>query len=42
MSKYKELVYMVLDSVKIVSDDSIINEDHVIFLLNKYRAFLIK
>lgn len=42
MSTYKELVYMVLDSVKVVSDDSIINENHVIFLLNKYRAFLIK
>lgn len=42
MSKYKELVYMVMDQVKVVSDDSIITEDHVIFLLNKYRAFLIK
>jgi len=42
MSKYKDLVYMVMDQVKIISDDSIITEDHVVFLLSKYRAFLIK
>lgn len=42
MSKYKDLVYMVMDQLKIISDDSIITEDHVIFLLSKYRAFLIK
>ena len=42
MSKYSELVYMVLDEIKLTSDDSIINENHVIFLLNKYRTFLLK
>jgi len=42
MATYKELVYMVLDQLKIISDDSIITEDHVIFLLSKYRAFLLK
>jgi len=31
-----------MDMVKIITDDSIINEDHVIFLLKKYRSFLIK
>ena len=33
---------MVLDEIKLTSDDSIINENHVIFLLNKYRTFLLK
>lgn len=42
MSKYKELVYMVLDEIKNISDDSFFTEDHVIFLLNKYRTFLLK
>ncbi len=38
----KELVYYILDSVKLISDDSIITEDHVLFLTKKYRSFLIK
>lgn len=39
----KEIVYMVLDLTKATtSDDSFFNEDHVIFLLKKYRSFLIK
>ena len=39
----KEIVYMVLDLAKAAtSDDSFFNEDHVIFLLKKYRSFLIK
>ena len=40
--KAKELVYLILDQLKITSDDSIINEGHVLFLCKKYRAFLIK
>lgn len=40
--KYKEAVYMVLDKLKLMSDDSDFNELHVIFLLNKYRAYLLK
>jgi len=36
---YKELVYMALDALKIHSDDSKFTEDHVVFLLNKYRAY---
>ena len=39
---WRQLVYMVLDEIKLTSDDSIINENHVIFLLNKYRTFLLK
>lgn len=42
MSKYKELVYLVLDEIKAISDDSTFNEDHIIYLLNKYRAVLLK
>ena len=39
---YKELVYMVLDEAKQMSDDSHFTEDHVIFLADKYRALYIK
>lgn len=42
MSTYRELVYLVLDELKLVSDDSIFTEDHVVFLLNRYRTFLLK
>jgi hypothetical protein len=42
MSKYKELVYMVLDELKISSDDSFFTEDHVIFLLDKYRSVVLR
>lgn len=42
MSTYRELVYMVLDELKLTSDDSTYTEDHVIFLLDKYRAFILK
>ena len=33
---------MVLDELKIVSDDSHFQEEHVLFLLDKYRTFLLK
>ena len=42
MSTYRELVYLCLDELKLYSDDSAFTEDHIIFLLNKYRAFLLK
>lgn len=42
MSKYRELVYMVLDELKLSSDDSYFTEDHIIFLLGKYRTLLLK
>lgn len=38
----KEIVYYLLDACKNISDDSILTEDHVIFLVKKYRSFLIK
>lgn len=40
--KVKDLVYYILDNVKLISDDSIINEGHIMFLIKKYRSFLIK
>jgi len=42
MAKYKEIVSMVLDELKITSDDSIFTEGHVIFLAGRYRSFLLK
>ena len=42
MAKYKEIVSMVLDMLKVTSDDSIFTEDHIIFLAGRYRSFLLK
>lgn len=42
MSTYKELVYLVLDELKLSSDDTYFTEEHVYFLLGKYRGFLLK
>lgn len=42
MSTYRELVYLVLDEIKGTSDDFTYTEEHIMFLLNKYRAFLLK
>lgn len=42
MTTYKELVYYVLDALKLVSDDSVIQPEHVLFLLDKYRGFILK
>lgn len=38
----KELVYSILDLLKVSSDDSFWTEEHIIFLCKKYRSFLIK
>lgn len=42
MSTYRELIYLILDEIKGVSDDFSFTEDHVLYLINKYRAFLLK
>lgn len=42
MQTFRELVYMVMDELKLHSDDSSFTEESVIFLLVKYRAFLLK
>jgi len=39
---YKQIVYMILDELKLFVDDASYTEDHVIFLADKYRAFLLK
>lgn len=39
---WKELTYMVLDELKLISDDSFFTEEHVVFTLNKHRALLLK
>ena len=38
----KELVYLILDQLKVTSDDAIWTEEHILFLCKKYRSFLIK
>ena len=41
--KVKDVVFMCLDLAKAsTSDDSYLNESHVVFLCKKYRAFLLK
>lgn len=42
MSTYRELIYMCLDEIKVISDDSYFEEEHVSFLLDKFRPFLLK
>lgn len=42
MSTYREIVNLVLDELKLVSDDSHFVEEHVVFLMDHYRVFLIK
>lgn len=38
---YRELVYMIMDYLKLVNDDSTFTEDHIKFLCSKYRALLL-
>ena len=42
MYTYNHVVYMILDYLKIASDDAYYTPDHIIFLLNKYRAYVLK
>lgn len=42
MSTYRQLIYLILDEAKGMSDDFTYTEDHLIFLIDKYRAFLLK
>lgn len=42
MSTFREIVYMCLDELQLSSDDATFTEEHIIFLANKYRAFLLK
>src|SRR5574344_1110490 len=42
MNTFRQLTYMVLDELKGISDDFTYTEDHVIYLLGKFRALLLK
>ena len=39
---WREAIYMVLDELKGMSDDFTFTEDHIAFLLGKYRSFILK
>lgn len=39
---YREIIYMCLDQLKVVSDDSHFTVDHILFLLPKVRATILK
>lgn len=41
MATYRELAYAVSDFSKTISDDSIITIDHIIFLMGKYRNYIL-
>lgn len=42
MTTYKEAIYMCLDLLKGTSDDFSFTEEHIAYLLDKYRALLLK
>lgn len=37
----REIVYLILDELKLMSDDSSFNEEHIKFLVNRYRVALL-
>ena len=39
---WREIIYMCSDELKLSSDDSYYTEDHLKFLISKYRSFLLK
>lgn len=42
MATWRQIVYQCLDQIKAISNDSIITEDHVIFMASQYRTFLLE
>ena len=42
MNTFREMIYMILDEMKISTDDSYFTEEHIMYLINKYRAFILK
>lgn len=42
MNTFRHMTYMILDELKGNSDDFSFTEDHIIYLLTKYRAFLLR
>lgn len=39
---YRQVIYMVLDEIKSISDDAFFTEEHVLLLVNNYRNFILK
>ena len=39
---WKEAIYLVIDELKLQSDDATYTEEHIMFLLKNYRTFLLK
>lgn len=39
---YREMIYIIIDLCKMQSDDVSYNEEHIAFLLDKYRAIILK
>lgn len=42
MSTFREIIYMILDEMKISTDDSYFTEDHIMYIINKYRVLILK
>ena len=42
MTTFRELVYIVLDELKTLSDDRYIEEEHIMFLLQKHRLAILE
>lgn len=42
MNTYGQMIYMVRDLLKISSDDSYITSQHILFMLEKFRAYVLK
>ena len=42
MSTYRELIYMCKDLLKLKSDDSFYTNEHIVFLLDKFRVTLLE
>ena len=42
MATFRQIVYTILDEIKSVNGDSYITEEHVMFLANQYRLFLLQ
>lgn len=42
MSTYREITHIILDELKLVSDDASFTQEHVIWLASNYRSMLLK
>lgn len=40
--KYNEIVYICLDEIKNTTDDAFFTEEHIMFLADKYRSYILK